>query len=338
MGKHLAQLAEKLGTGTPLAEAIRNDPVFPPVYAAVVEAGIQSGNLAAALDSVAQSARTLRDCRSFLVQTALYPMVLFTTLWFVFTGLFLFVGPRFAAMFEAYRITTPLLGIMQWASANTTNALAVMTLVPIALWVLFVFWYAQSSRGNLIQSAGRAGFFQWVPWLGKAAVQMQKATFAQLFAMLVRSSVPLDQAILLAARATSDRYWPKENYEQLQMRIIAGQRESDQWSVISGQQEKKLTTDHSPLTTKNSKPYPRSPISPLIIWALGITEQSVLLEGLEQYAKMSRVRADLLIARCELILPGLITFVFAVAIGMCYFMTIAWPYLQIMDVLTTFRG
>ena len=308
--KHLTQLAEQLGTGQSLAEAIRNDLVFPPVYAAVVEAGIQSGNLAGALDSIAQSGRMLRDCRTFLVQTALYPMVLFTTMWFVFIGLLLFVGPGFVETFEAYSITMPILAPVQWAATHPTGAAVVMTLVPIALWAVFLLWCAKSSRGNLIQSAGHSAFFNWVPWLRRAAGQMQIATFAQIFAMLIRSSVPLDQAILLAAKATSDRYWPKENLEQLRQRI-AGGREN---------------------------PYPRSAISPLIIWALGITEQSVLLEGLEQYAKIARVRADLLIARCELILPGVVTFAFAALIGACYCLTVIWPYTHILQVLTTFRG
>ena len=310
ISKHLAQLAEQLGTGKPLAEAIRNDPVFPPVYAAVVEAGIRSGNLAAALDSIAQSARSLRDCRSFLVRSALYPMVLFTALWFIFTGLFLFIGPRFAGFFEGFHITTPVLGVMQWAAANAINALVVMTLVPIALWVAFFLWYAKSSRGNLIQSGGRVGLFHWIPWLGSATVQMQKATFAQIFAMLVKSSVPLDQAILLAAKATCDRYWPQENLEQLRQRITAGAE----------------------------KPYPRSPISPLIIWSLGMTEQTVLTEGLEHYAKMARTRADLLIARCELILPGVVTFAFAALIGACYCVTVIWPYTQILQTLSGAGG
>ena len=323
LGKHLTTLAEQLGTGQSLAEAIRNDPIFPPVYAAVVEAGVRSGNLADALDSIAQSARALRDCRTFLVQTALYPMVLFTMLWLVFTGLFLFVGPRFAEIFETYRITTPLLGPMQWAAANVPNALVGMLLVPVILWVAFFIWCVQSGKGNLIQSAGRAGFFNWVPWLGRAAQQMQKATFAQIFATLVRSSVPLDQAILLAAKATSDRYWPRENLEQLQQRLIAGT--DDEAGVNNAKAGK-------------NRPYPKSPISPLIVWSLGISDQSVLLEGLEQYAKMARTRADLLIARCELVLPGVITFAFAALLGVCYFMTVIWPYTQILDLLSTFQG
>ena len=318
LGKHLAKLAEQLGMGQSLAEAIRNDPVFPPVYAAVAEAGVRSGNLAGALDSIAKSARMLRDCRTFLVRTALYPMVLFTMLWLVFTGLFLFVGPSFTGIFEAYHLTTPLFGAMQWAGGNIANALAAMISVPVILWGLFLFWCVRSAKGNLIQSAGRAGFFNWLPWLGRATKQMQKATFAQIFAMLVKSSLPLDQAILLAAKATSDRYWPRENLEQLQQRITAE------------------TTSENGIGKKNA--YPKSAISPLIIWALGISNQTVLLEGLEQYANMARTRADLLIARCELILPGAVTFVFAVIIALCYFMTIIFPYTQILQVLSTFQG
>ncbi|GHV09437.1 hypothetical protein AGMMS50229_19640 [Campylobacterota bacterium] len=303
LGKHLKKLADELGNGKALVDVVRDDPVFPPVYAAVIEAGIQSGNLAGALDSIVQSARLLRDSRVFLIQAALYPLVLFTSLWTVFTGMFLFVGPRFAAFFDEYQLTTPLLGIMKWGTADFSLALWVMSAVPAVLWLIFLVWCIRSARGNVIQSAESLTFFGWVPWLGQAVVQLQKMTFARIFAMLIKSSVPLDQAILLAAKATNDRYWSKESREQLLQRITTGKGEN----------------------------YSRSVISPLIIWAAGIPNQAILAEGLELSARSARTRADLLIAWCEMILPVVITFGFAVVIGVCYCLTVIWPYAQMLD-------
>ncbi|MCL2348640.1 MAG: type II secretion system F family protein [Planctomycetaceae bacterium] len=308
--KHLAELVAQLDKGKSLADAVRDDPVFPPVYAAVVEAGIRSGDLAGALDSIAQSARVLRDTRSFLLQTAIYPMVLFTTLWFVFVGLFLFAGPRFAGFFDAYGRTTLLIVPMRLANDHLSFTLAVAAVVPVVLWGMYLIWAIRSGRGNVIQSSGRTGLLTWVPWVGRATVQLQKMTFAKILAILVKSSVPLDQAILLTAKATNDRYWSRENIEKLQQRIVS----------------------------KTGDDYPHSSISPLIVWATGMTNQQLLVEGLEQFARMARVRADLLITRCQLILPGLIIFGFAIVIALCYVLTVMWPYHQLLNFLSTVMG
>ncbi|MCL2349581.1 MAG: type II secretion system F family protein, partial [Planctomycetaceae bacterium] len=308
--KHLSELAAALENGKSLADAVRDDPVFPPVYAAVVEAGIRSGNLAGALDSIAQSARVLRDTRSFLLQTTIYPMVLFTTLWFVFVGPFLFVGPRFAGFLDAYGYTTLFIVPMRLANDHLSLALGIAAAVPVVVWGMYLFLAFHSSRGNVIQSSGRTGFLTWVPWVGRATIQLQKMTFAKILAILVKSSVPLDQAILLTAKATNDRYWSRENIEKLQQRIV----------------------------NKTGDDYPRSSISPLIVWAVGMTNQQLLVEGLEQFARMARVRADLLIARCQLILPGVILFGFAIVIALCYVLTVMWPYYQMLDFLSTVMG
>ena len=308
--KHLAELAAELEKGKSLADAVRDDPMFPPVYAAVVEAGIRSGNLAGALDSIAQSARVLRDTRSFLLRTAIYPMVLFTTLWLVFVGLFLFAGPRFAEFFEAYGFTTLLIVPMHWANGHLSFVFGIATAVPVVLWGMYLFLAIHSSHGNVIQSSGRTGFLTWVPWVGRATVQLQKMTFAKILAILVKSSIPLDQAILLAAKATDDRYWSRENIEKLQRRIV----------------------------NETADDYPRSSISPLIVWAIGMTNQQLLVEGLEQFARMARARADLLIARCQLIMPGVILFGFSIVIALCYALTVMWPYYQMLDFLSTVMG
>jgi hypothetical protein len=112
----------------------------------------------------------------------------------------------------------------------------------------------------------------------------------------------LDQAILLAAKSCSERYWSHDSLEALRHRIVEGK----------------------------ANVYPKSAVSPLIEWSLGIPNEQMLLEGVDHYATMARTRAGLLLAKCEMFLPALLTFILAVLIGACYVLTVFGPYIQIL--------
>ena len=303
---HLKKLGEELGTGKSLADTLRNDPAFPPVYAAVVEAGIRSNDLPGALDSIAHNARILRETRLFLIRMSLYPVMLFTLLWFIFVGMFFFIGPRFAAFFENFGAETLTLELMKWTATATVPAIILLFAVPLVFWVLFLLWAIQSAKGIVIQSSYSQPLFGWIPWVGKATTQLQKESFARICAMLLRASLPLDEVLLLAAKATNDQHWSKTSQEQLRDRVIQ----------------------------KNAGKYPHSPISPLIRWAIGIPKHELLVEGMEQYARISRSRALALISKCELFLPTILVFVCAVSIAACYVLTVFWPYTQLLHHLS----
>jgi len=302
IGNHLRQLAERLGTGQSLADAVRHDPVFPPVFAAVVEAGIKSGNLSGALDSLTECVRSLRDARLFLLRSTLYPLVLFTSLWVVFAVLVVFIAPPFIQFFESYRQPFFLFEIIHYFTADNRAAWAFMFVVPVLIWACYIFWSIRSARSDVIQSLGSSSLFRWLPWVGRAAVELQKTAFARILAMLVRSSVPLDQAILLAAKSCHERYWSRDSLEALQRRIVDGK----------------------------SNVYPKSVVSPLIEWSLGISDQQMMLEGIDHYAAMVRTRAGLLLAKCEMFLPAILVFILAVLIGACYVLTVFYPHIHML--------
>lgn len=300
-GKKIRELAEEVGTGKPLAEFLQKESFFPPVYSAVIEAGIESGNLAGALDTIAENARQIRDARGFLFRTLLYPLVLFTTLWVVFICVFLFIGPRLAAFFEAYQVTNFVFETMKWCSTNMGLTLVIAVVIPILLWGCYLLWMWRSSRGTLIQSAGSGCLFSRIPWIGKATLHLQKTTFAKLYGMLIDASVPLDRAVFLAAQATDKQFQDKSLQEKLR---------------------EKLTSDPKDVAAV----LPRSAISPLIKWSFGIPDKVLLTEGLRQYADISQVRATSLIERAELFIPGIVTFCMATLVALCYLLTIVWPY------------
>lgn len=311
IGRQLREMAETLGTGKPLAEAVRNDSSFPPVFAAVIEAGIESGNLSGALDSVSESVRTLRDTRLFLLRSSLYPLVLFTSLWLIFSFLVFAVVPKFSYFYESYDQSFILFDFFQSIRMSEWGMPLFTFGVPALLWLVYLCWSYCSARKNVIQSAGFSLMFRWMPWVGSASVELQKVAFAKILAMLLRSSIPLDKSILLAARTCNDRYWGKESIEALRNRVVRGKSDAD-----------------------TTPAYPKSVLSPLIEWTLGISNQKMLLEGIDHYAKIARTRADLLLSQCEMFLPAILTLILAALIGLCYFMTVLWPYVHILNFLT----
>ena len=306
ISEHLRGLAERLGTGQSLADAVRNDPVFPPVFAAVVESGIKSGNLSVALDSLIDCIRSLRDARLFLLRSTLYPLVLLTTLWFVFAFLVLFVTPQFTGFVESYGKSLFLSDAVRYLAGNETAAWCFALGIPILGWVLHLLWMIQSARSDAVQSVGNSSLFRWIPWIGRAAIEMQKNAFSRILALLVRSSVPLDQAILLAAKSCNERYWSHDNFAALRSRIVDGK----------------------------TNVYPKSAVSPLIEWSLGMSDEKMLLEGIDHYAAISQTRAGLLLTKCEMFLPAMLTFIVAVLVGVCYVLTIFGPYIQILHFLS----
>jgi len=306
IAEHLQGLAAKLGTGQSLADAMRSDPIFPPVYAAVVESGIKSGNLSAALDSLTDCIRALRDTRLFLLRATLYPLVLFTALWFTFTFLILFVAPQFISFFESYDKKIPLFNAVPYLTSHDAAMWSLVLGVPVLMWLGYIVWAVRSARSDVIQTVSSSTLFRWLPWISRAAIEMQKAAFARILAMLVRSSVPLDQACLLAAKSCNERYWAQDDLEALRRRIVEGKASA----------------------------YPESAVSPLIEWSLGIPDETMLLEGIDHYAVMARTRASLLLTKCEMFLPATLTFVIAVLTGVCYVLTVFAPYIQILHFLS----
>ena len=311
IAEHLRGLAEQLGTGQSLADAVRSDPIFPPVFAAVVEAGIKSGNLSTALDSLIDCVRSLRDTRLFLLRSTLYPLVLFTTLWFVFVFLVVYVAPQYVIMFESHNKHLVLSDAILWLANDVPTALGLALGLPALVWVCYFFWSLRSARSDVVQTVGNSVLFRWIPWISRAAVEMQKAAFARILATLVRSSVPLDQAILLAARSSNERYWSCDHLDALRSRIVDGKANA-----------------------RVKQALPKSAVSPLIEWVLGIPEEKMLLEGVDHYAALSKTRAGLLLTKCEMFLPATLTLIVAVLVGACYVLTVFGPYIQILYFLT----
>jgi type II secretory pathway component PulF len=295
LGNRVRELATRLESGQSLSEALQKEPDFPPVYAAVVEAGLESGNLSGTLEQIAKNMRILRDSRNFLQGAMLYPMFVFTVLWFIFC----IVGYKclivFANFYDSFSFKLSYLNSLI-SILNTLNQCYIfgLAIVPVLLWVVYGVWCYRSKRSTLLTLSTSPLFF----WLRNANRNLAQAAFAQIAALLIRSGVPLPRTLLLSFQA-----------------IGISVSESELERQLHAIKNKNLNTNEF-----------RYPLTYLVNWTLGIPDKTILLSGLEQYAELHTFQAKTNLERLELWLPVLLMLLLGGAVLAVYFLSIIFPY------------
>ncbi|NQT11822.1 MAG: type II secretion system F family protein, partial [Planctomycetes bacterium] len=196
-------LAERMQRGESLSDILEKEPQhFPPVYRAVVLAGIRAGRLPAALESVSRSARRLAETRRMTAAGFLYPLLVLLLAWTLFAGFITWVFPvvyEFAVELDAPgRVWFSYLAGMGKSVAIWGPG------VPLVVVLLAAIWWFRSGRATLVQPQRSVVTLGWLPWLGRMLRWYRIATFSEVLTLLIENRVPLPQSVVLAAEATGD--------------------------------------------------------------------------------------------------------------------------------------
>lgn len=214
MGSLVARLAEHMQTGQTLPQALaaEGDRV-PPMYQAIVTAGLRSGRLPSALESVATSARSLKDVRAAVFLAVLYPLVLIVVGYLALLLLLVQIVPALALLYDK---TPPLyLATMQdwgrWASSSIPVPVPILEdmwigFVPLVVLLMLVgVWLVGTSRAALVDYGAASRWLRFMPLAGGIVRDARAASLAEVLGLLVEHGVPLDEALELAADCTNDR-------------------------------------------------------------------------------------------------------------------------------------
>jgi len=187
------RIAERIRRGQSLDDALAAEgDRLPRAYRAVVEAGLRSGRLADAVETVSRAARAMIRMRRRLAVAAIYPSILIVAAF----ALAVTVLPRLLEIVVAILMddgrSPPVIvqRMLTIIRENPTGWLVWLPLVTIA-----VLWF----------TGGLAGLALRLPGINLLLRPYRIAAFAELAAGLLDHHVPLDEAVLLAADASSDR-------------------------------------------------------------------------------------------------------------------------------------
>ncbi len=213
LGRTAARLSSSIDRGRSLGDSLADEHAqIPPVYSAIVRAGLKSGRLPAALEALATSARNLQEVRSAIGLAAMYPLVLVLIGYFLGLLLIVKVLPAIVLVYEAHppRAWSAVAGASQWADHTiaipfTGATVYAALLPPLALLTIAALWWYRSRRA-LVLDLGAAGWWlNAVPAAGRALRDARTATWAEILGLLVEHGVPLHEALMLAAECTGSK-------------------------------------------------------------------------------------------------------------------------------------
>jgi general secretion pathway protein F len=304
LGKISRTLAERMKRGESLADVLESEPeLFPPVYRAVVLAGLRGGRLAAALESVSRSARRLGETRRMTAAGFVYPLLVVVVAWCLFILFTTWISRPLGRFFSEHGV--PGRDLVLWLGRLGDSAWYWGPAVPVAILVLAWIWWRRSGRATVLQPRWSVRLFGWVPLLGRLLHCYRMVTFAEVLSLLVRNRVPLADGILLSAEATGDPAM-----------IRAADEIADQ---LRGGRPLFSSSEH------------RKGFPPLLEWLM-VTGQrhGALLPALAHASEIYEQRARRHSDAARLLLPIVLTIVIGGSVTLAYALLLFAPWVQVL--------
>lgn len=218
LARILARVHEDVGNGASLSEACALHPeAFDRLYLAAVRTGEKTGDLPSVLARYHDYLRHRVALRKKLAQALAYPMLLLVALVVVLGVLFVFVMPRFVAMYADVGATLPL---------PTRALIAVVDLWYVVLPALAVVaaaalwsWRSAASGGTARLRLDR--LCERLPYVGELTRIVVTAQLARSLSTLLAGGTPLVEALRTAAAPMANRLY-LERLESATRQVVEG--------------------------------------------------------------------------------------------------------------------
>lgn len=212
--------------GLSFARALQQATSFPPLYIATIAAGEKSGHLDLILNQLADYTENRFALQKKIQGAMVYPIVLMIMAVAVIMGLMSFVVPKIVKVFEQSEQALPLI---------TQVVLAMSNVITQWWWLmLFIIGGGAFSLYRLVQTpTGKLSLDSLVlklPILARLSKGLNAARFASTLAILVRSGVPLIEALHIGAAVTTNL--------NIQRTIISAADRVTEGASLSSQLEK----------------------------------------------------------------------------------------------------
>lgn len=210
LGKIATDLGEQMQHGRSLQEVLASDSKsYPPVWRAVVEAGLRSGHLSAALEGMARTGRSMVQLRRSTLVALIYPLIILALAYAIsLVVLTLFIPNMHWVAEQLTDSADPLLSRLNTVAQSVRFW---FWAPPVAVFAVLLFWWIRSGRAmwsagnpNSDSQSGSSIGRWWT--LRQSRRNGRAAAFAELLAMLLKHGVPMPEAVVLAADASGDRH------------------------------------------------------------------------------------------------------------------------------------
>jgi type II secretory pathway component PulF len=254
-------------------------------------AGVESGELGGALESLVDSASRLDQLRRVTGLAALYPLMVVSIACLLFGLVLTAVVPQFDWLSDSKFGPLSKLAQSPWAAKTIAFVIPCALVLGVATW-----WWRSGFVG---------GALAWLPGVRRVNYWSQAATLAELLRLLVGRGLPLDHALILAGDAVEDRGMRTDAHRLAE-------------SVRNGEAVGRLPSG----TSADRKSFPL-----LVRLALRHTSnRSLMAAGLAEAALVYRERAIRAAEWYSEYVPILLTLAIGGTITLAFALLIFWPY------------
>ncbi len=199
----LDDIANDLETGMQLSTAmVRHDDVFDNLYINMVRVGEDSGQLEAVFQQLSEYLERDQETKKRIKAALRYPSFVLIALMIAMAVVNIFVIPAFADMFSRFEAQLPLpTRILLGTSEFFVNYWPYMLVVLIGAVVAFKK-YVKTDEGSVWWGE----FKLKIPMIGDILSRALMARYSRSFALMLKSGVPLPQALELCAKAIDNNY------------------------------------------------------------------------------------------------------------------------------------
>jgi MSHA biogenesis protein MshG len=215
----LLEVHQDLLEGRTFSQSLGRHPrVFNPVFLGLIRVGEAGGLMENVLNQLAKLFEWEIELRHRLKEALQYPIIVLCTLSVAVTIMVIFVLPRFAQMFQSFRIPLPIQTRALIAISNLiTRYGSLMALIAIGAGAGW-WWYIHTD-------AGRLRWHTWklhLPILGQVLLQLAMSRFARVTAILNSSGVSILETLALAGESVNNQY-VKQRLETVLRRVKEGE-------------------------------------------------------------------------------------------------------------------
>ncbi len=196
------QVRKDVESGLSLSDAIaKHELIFPPLFINLVRAGETGGFLEDSLKSVAENYEKEVKLRGTIKSALTYPVVVLIMAILGMIGMIVFIVPVFKNMFEGLGGELPL--PTQFLVVLSETAVFWLPILVIAI-VVFLAWWGRNKHRPEVRNVVDPLKLK-APVFGSLAKKIAIARFTRNFGTMMRSGVPILQALSIVG-ATSGNY------------------------------------------------------------------------------------------------------------------------------------
>ncbi|NSW75461.1 MAG: type II secretion system F family protein [Candidatus Atribacteria bacterium] len=199
----IEEIASKIERGYSLSQALADYPkTFNRVFLGMVQSGEAGGNLDWTLGRLADYLEWEKDLRDKVQSATYYPMILLVAMIAASFFLVYFVFPQFVLLFESFTIELPLITKLVLAFIRFINANWFLVYGSFLGAVVLFFLYVTSERGRRWWDRKKYR----LPLFGQLLHKLIISRFAWILNGLIRSGMPMVQALEVVATSLGDTY------------------------------------------------------------------------------------------------------------------------------------